>query len=341
MFDYNQTGVLMDFDLIIVGAGVAAAAALDALNGRHLRIAVIDKAQSAGGRCATRRIAEAENAPWLDSGAQYFTARSPALQGKVLSWEKQNWLRPWSPRIVRLDSHSRLQPSPDQQTRWVSPNGLNRLVRQVMAGHNSNTVQLVTGTRLTRARYTQGQWQLNDHQGASWQARHLLLSTPPEQARALLDQSHAALVPDIDMHACLAVLLGCETAIPFDALFGSHESGAISWAANNLSKLKLNPANGLWSVHANPQFSAALTDPVEAAEHIRETFAALCQLSPDQFQPLHHHLWRYARPVQSHAHPTPAQLLACNLALAGDWMHGGRIEGAWLSGLAAVQALYG
>ncbi len=330
----------MDFDLIIVGAGVAAAAALDALNGQRLRIAVIDKAQSAGGRCATRRTAKAENAPWLDSGAQYFTARSPALQGKVHRWVEQGWVRAWTPRIVRQNRNNRLEPSPDDQVRWVSPNGLNRLVRQVMAEPNSNTVQLVTGARLLSARRKHHQWQLHDHQGASWRARHLLVSAPPAQARALLGEAHAAHVPDIDMHACLAVLLASDTALPFDAVFGAHDDGALSWAANNLSKLSANPATGLWTVHAKPQFSAAVSDPAEAAQHMRTAFAAVCQLDPKDFQSVHHHLWRYARPVQTQVHHTPATLLACNLALAGDWMHGGRIEGAWLSGQAAAQALY-
>lgn len=330
----------MDFDLIIVGAGVAAAAALDALNGRGLRIAVIDKARSAGGRCATRRLDKAENAPWLDSGAQYFTARSPSLQGKVHSWVEQGWLQAWSPRIVRLDNNGGLETSPDDQTRWVSPNGLNRLVRQIMTEPNSNTVQLVSGTRLLGARRDQDYWQLNDHQGAHWRARHLLLSAPPAQARALLGETFAAHVPEIDMHACLAVLLASDEAISFDALFGSHDDGEISWAANNLSKLSANPDSGLWTVHANPHFSAAVSDPAAAAQQLRASFATLCQLNPASFQPVHHHLWRYARPVQAQVHQTSAALLDCNLALAGDWMHGGRIEGAWLSGQAAAQALY-
>lgn len=329
----------MDFDLIIIGAGVAAASALDTLAGRGLRIALIDKARSAGGRCATRRLSRDPQSPWLDSGAQYFTARSAALRQPLERWRAQGWLHNWSPRIACLNDQAVPQPSPDQQTRWVSPLGLNRFVRQVIAEHNQS-IEMLLGTRVLSARPSAHGWQLEDDQARQWQCRRLLVTAPPAQARDLLPATLATALPAVEMQACLAVLLSCEHALDFDALFGGRSTSGIGWAANSLSKLERAPARGLWTLHADAQFSHGITDPEQAAQDLTDRFTSVCGLPTHAFTPVHQHLWRYARPAQAQIHDTPSMLLAQQLAIAGDWMHGGRVEGAWLSGQAAARALY-
>ncbi len=329
----------MDFDLIIVGAGMGAAAALESVSELNLRIAVIDKARSVGGRCATRRTDASPDAPWLDSGAQYFTARSAAFQQHVANWSSSGWLQPWSPRIARLGDNGLIHPSPDQQTRWIAPSGMNQFVRQLLAEHSAQT-QIVTSTRITRARLDAGMWQLQDEHAGQWRCKRLLITAPPAQTRDLLGDELATHVPDVHMQPCLAALARTSQPVAFDALFGASSHASIAWAANNLSKLGSAPQAGLWTIHAHPHFSLAQSPPQDAAQQLCAHFAELCELPTKAMELVHHHVWRYARPAQAQFHQTPTVLLTQQLALAGDWMNGGRIEGAWLSGRNAALALY-
>ncbi len=95
-------------------------------------------------------------------------------------------------------------------------------------------------------------------------------------------------------------------------------------------------------VHAGTAFSQAqIETPAESvAEVLLAAFFVAIQQSPRPAYALSAHRWLYAL-----AQP-PLYLGALvdadrQIALGGDWCHGSRIEGAWLSGLAlAEQARY-
>ena len=91
-------------------------------------------------------------------------------------------------------------------------------------------------------------------------------------------------------------------------------------------------------MHASPAWSARTlrSAPEDVAPLLLgELFAAL-GIPHQQTEHLHAHRWSFARPVQE-------ARLDClweedrSLAVCGDWCLGGRVEGAYLSGVAAAE----
>ena len=75
--------------------------------------------------------------------------------------------------------------------------------------------------------------------------------------------------------------------------------------------------------------------PEELLRQMEEAFAALGGAAPQRWSL---HRWRYAdsAPALDAGHGWQAGL---GLGLCGDWLHGGKVEGAWLSGQEAARRL--
>ena len=68
-----------EYDIIVVGAGIAGLMASGYLIKAGYRVAVLEKARGVGGRMATRRIGEAV----CDHGAQYFSVKGRYIPSVV------------------------------------------------------------------------------------------------------------------------------------------------------------------------------------------------------------------------------------------------------------------
>jgi len=147
---------------------------------------------------------------------------------------------------------------------------------------------------------------------------------------------------------CWAVLLelATPTQVSMDAIF--VKEGAASWIARQSTKPGRQSARlrdieevpEQWVLHFSPEFSAKELEAsaeriseLAAAELARvlgrtvEVAAALC------------HRWLYASYNNA---ITPCGVLfdkKMQLALAGDWTLGGRVENAWISGTEAAHML--
>ena len=132
-------------------------------------------------------------------------------------------------------------------------------------------------------------------------------------------------------------MMGCWTVIasfaeklniPFDAAFINGE--IIGWISKNNSK----PARqGLetWTMHANPQWSQQWIE-LEKEEAGKRILECAKRLGLDcQNAQISVHRWRYAS-GSIDANPGFRTYQHLKLGLCGDWLHGGRVEGAWLSG---------
>lgn len=333
-------------DFMIIGAGVAGMAAAECLTGAGASVRVIDKASTPGGRCATRRTEPAADAPWFDYGAQYFTARDQRLSARVEQDLAAGRLTTWTPTIARAEKAGPtwlLTPSPDDRQRLIGPQGLNHWVRDRLGAAGINVDCASHATHLSRDSH---RWQVITDDGRRLSADRVLVTTPAAQAQTLLGSQAAYIKPlaaaDHALSACHSLVISAPALDDAQAIFIAD--GALSWAGDNSHKAGVSdqPMH-LWTLHAGAPYSDARveTPTRELAGELMAEFASLSGQSVANLSLLHAHRWRYARPGPGA--PDEDTLYWCDedegLALAGDWLAGGRVEGAWLSGHNAAQRL--
>jgi predicted NAD/FAD-dependent oxidoreductase len=138
------------------------------------------------------------------------------------------------------------------------------------------------------------------------------------------------------MKACWTMMahLPNQLTTDFDAAFVNQE--IISWICQNGSK-PMRQGN-TWTIHGSPDWSQ---DHVELSKEDAQEQMIQC-LTTIGFNcedaEISMHRWRYA---SGGLENSIGFLLLPNvgLGLCGDWLNGGRVEGAWLSGFNLALAL--
>ena len=314
-------------DCAIIGAGWAGLSAAALLKACGREALVLDKARGPGGRSSTRR----QGGFTLDHGAQYFTARSEAFIQQVQAWRDLGLIQAWDPTIDVVGA----RPDNAGQTpaeRLVGVPGMNAVLSYLAKNQRCQF-----GWRLESMQFD-GHWQLVSSEGERIQARQLLLTAPAPQALALLGSDHplAKQVAAVRMAPCWTLMLGFDRKLEQGADAAFVNEGPISWLARNGTRPGRKEES--WVAQASGSWSREhLEDSAdEVADKLLAAFHALVPAASDRRPALKTaHRWRYAQAEN----PLDCQFLACpeqNLAVAGDWCAGNRIEGAWTSGRAAA-----
>lgn len=322
-------------DVLVVGSGVSGLMAAHALRQRGLRVLVVDKGRSVGGRLATRRLGPGQ----ADHGAQFFTVRTAEFQAWVDPWLAEGLLFRWATGW----SDGSLAPAAfDGPPRYAVQGGMNALAKHLAEG-----LDVHTGVRLLAVQATAGGWQAIAETGQRYTARALLLTPPVPQSLDLLDagavplaHTDRAVLERIRYAPCLAGLFRVDRPplLPEPGAL-QRPGNDIPWMADNQRK-GISPDAIIVTVHAGPEPSRRLYETPDA-----EALALLSDGLAPWLAPgtavLEAQLkrWRYALPTVLHDRRA---LLAAGLpplAFAGDAFGGPRVEGAALSGLAAGQAL--
>jgi predicted NAD/FAD-dependent oxidoreductase len=122
----------------------------------------------------------------------------------------------------------------------------------------------------------------------------------------------------------------------FDALFGGDHPLFDFIAVENS---KPGRQSNFIIVHATPEWSTQHleSDPAEISELIREALSETFQVTTKAKLS---HRWRYARPTNpKFTAQKGIYQVSPNLWVAGDYLAGGRVEGAYLSGLEAAERI--
>lgn len=313
----------MSIDTVVIGAGWAGLTAARVMARAGRKVVVLEKSRGPGGRSATRRSDGAR----FDHGAQYFTARSAAFGRQLQQWLDAGLVQPWRPRLAVIGDKS-AHHDPEEVSRFVAAPGMNAVCRHFAADLDCRFEQRVSTLRFDR------EWQLELDSGEHLQARRLLITAPPAQTAALLgvsDPLHDTLA-EAAFNPCVAGMISFEK--PFDPGFDAafvNQPGALSWIARNSSKPGRKGND--WVLHATAEWSRAqLEAPADQqARQLAEAFGDLVGESLPPASSCTAHLWRYAQASD----PLDRGMIvdeARRLAIAGDWLSGSRIEGAWTSG---------
>lgn len=336
-------------DVIVVGAGIAGLAAARRLVEAGLQVCVLEKSRGFGGRMATRRVATAQGEVRVDHGAQYFTCRSSEFQEFVKPLIDQGVVAPWLEAIPTLTPEGIL-PADSAHTypRYCCLQGMNSLAKILAAGLTIHRDQRVTQVKLN----ANNCWQVTTETGEVFEGQALILTPPPRQSLDLLGseaqgRDWLSEVRSIEFNPCLAVLAGYVPEQNLGALPAGlrwQNDPLISWSAIDSSKRPQSSAPVL-VFHSTPEF-ARRYEPQQAPEAIQTLLDhATQQLYPHLQLDLRRpewtqaHFWRYAQPLNPLGRHWIGSALPAPLILCGCWCTAGRVEGAFLSGQAAAQAL--
>ena len=332
----------------IVGAGMAGLSCAQALTAAGHTVHLFEKSRGASGRLSTRRgDGNGAGPPWqCDHGAQYFTASDPAFRAEVARWQQAGAAALWNARIASFDgSHWSAALTPVAPAAPVAPVerfvGTPRMAAPAacMLQGLGGQAQLHTQTTVQQVQHGPEGWAITSAEHGGHPSRYgaLVLAVPAPQVLPLLagvSTAGTALAASVRMRGSWALMLRCAARVdlPFDGAF--INAGPLRWVARDSSKPGRSCAE-TWLLHASAEWTDAhmedSADDVAAA--LLAAFADLGGPAPAAWTA---HRWRYAD-------TEPALELGCawdaalGLGLCGDWLHGGKVEGAWRSGQALAQ----
>ncbi len=345
--------------IAVVGAGVAGLVCARTLLDNGIEAVVFDKGRGPGGRLASRRSPDLA----VDLGAQYFTARDPRFRRFVSSWIDDGLAAPWNGRIGAVDGRGGGPSDTAPLERLVGTPSMSTLARHlardltVQTSHRIDRVERRNGALLLRGTAAPEGTRLGPRDPTEGDPVELgtfdavVLCLPPAQAHAIVDgvsAQLAAALAGVSFDPCIALGFVPENAdalraVPFDGLFVGRDDDPdrlLAWVARDSSK-PMRPGTETWVVHAAPEWSRAhLTAPRETLERtLLDELARVLGLDPVRASASALQRWAFARACATLSHPLFDD--EARIGVGGDWTAGGRVEGAFLAGVALAGRLMG
>ncbi|MGM0767589.1 MAG: NAD(P)/FAD-dependent oxidoreductase [Pseudomonadota bacterium] len=322
--------------MAIVGSGLAGLSAARMLTEQGVSATLFEKSRGPGGRLASKRVSGGS----ADIGAQYFTIRNPAFGSFLERYAGPDAYAIWHARLGFQKSDGSWQPFPEE-ARYVGTPRMTAISRALASG-----LDLQAETRIAQLARNDGGWTLTDTEHrAHGPFDAVIVTAPPAQARDLLASSQ---LPELAAHLDepVSAILPCwavaayfaePPATEFQGLRPDHD--VLYWAGNNSSKPGRDDQGQWWVLHATPGWSAANEDtpPAEVARALVAAFQATTGNSPEPTDIVPHR-WLYARSADTRR-PGCLWFAAEGIGLAGDWLSGGRVEGAFESASDLIAAM--
>lgn len=322
--------------IAIVGSGLSGLTAGIRLREQGHAVKVFEKSRGPGGRMAAKRVSGGS----ADMGAQYFTARNPEFLPFLREYAGEQTFSAWPGRFGFRNEQGEWSSFPEEP-RYVGTPRMTAITRALSAH-----VEVVPETRVATMSRTDLGWTLSDTGGSRLgEFDQVIITAPPAQARALLADSK---LPDLagrldepveKVLPCWAVAAHFSQA-PWDMHEGMRvEHPVLYWVANNSSKPAREDSGQWWVLHAAPDWTEQHVDtpPREVANLMVEAFRDLAGFrgEPDDVVT---HRWLYAR-SENGDQPGHLWFPDDNIGIAGDWLSGGRVEGAFNSACGLVDAI--
>jgi renalase len=323
------TGKSRNNAIAVIGAGIAGLSCATMLQQAGLAVRVFEKSRGPAGRMSTRRGPDWQ----CDHGAQYFTARQADFRAEVERWRQAGVAALWEPALHVLGGSPDRVPDATLE-RFV---GLPRMTAP--AHYLADALAVTPQTRIVELKGTPDGWRLRAaEQGWIDQPyAAVMLAIPAPQAAPLLGQPAsglAAVAASAAMRGCWALMLRYPAlaGLSFDAAFVNE--GPLRWIARDSSKPgRRGPET--WLLHASAEWSEAHLElpPESVAGELLQAFGEIGAAPPAAWTA---HRWLYADtapPLDYGCAWDPDR----KLGLCGDWLNGGKVEGAWLSGRRLAQ----
>ena len=309
----------------VIGAGLAGLSCATRLQEDGFKVQLFEKSLGPSGRMSTR-----SGEDWsADHGAQYFTARSPLFIEELQTWMSAGVAGAWYP-ILKVFEGNEWRDGSVSENRYVGIPAMNSPGKYLAMNLSIEFNQTID--QISRHN---SKWSLHSIESGNIddQFDWLVIALPAPQAFILtkfVDQTIEKSSKAFNMLGCWTVMtrFSEKPHVSFDAAFVNDE--IISWVSRNNSKPGRTGQES-WTFQANPKWSQEWIelDKEEACKLILDCAEKL----GFNFQnaEISTHRWRYASESLS-SMPEFSFFENLKLGLCGDWLHGGRVEGAWLSG---------
>lgn len=317
--------------IAIIGAGLSGIVAANGLRD-VADVTVFDKSRGVAGRMSTRRTDSFE----FDHGAQYFTARDPQFKAAVNHAVLAGHVAPWNGKAV-YHKDGKYEPDTGGQ-RYVSTPRMNSWAKTMAEGLNVKTSHRATHVSREADRWSVHFDGQNTAHGFDW----IIMAAPAPQVVVTLPSyvSFADDLAKVQMQPCFALMLGLKSLPNVDWQTLRDEDGPASWIAINSAKPGRPNARPTLMVHAGPAWSQAHVDADkdDIAAHMLRATQAVMDIEPSDIDYQTVHRWLYASVLRGAGQDSLVDLES-QLAACGDWCPGGRVEGAYISGLSVAERI--
>jgi len=320
--------------IAIIGAGLAGLSAAIRLKqnlGARCEITIFDKSRGVGGRMSTRYADAYE----FDHGAQYFTVTSPEFSDFLQPYIRQGDVARWDARALYLKNG--ILETDRGGIRFVATPRMNSLCKALAAPFQVHLAHRVK--KISRG--ADGIWTLKfetqDHHTGFHQ---LILAIPSVQALDLIssDDANRAAIEKTRMVACFALMVGAENLPDFGWDTLRVNGLPIDWLSINSAKPGRKKNVATLMVHAAPEWSDSYVNAnrEDVQSIIEDSVSMLLNWEIKQAPHRVLHRWLYASVTDNPDVPCFYNSQT-GLGICGDWCLGGRVEGAFQSGVALAQ----
>ena len=313
-----------DCDCLIVGAGISGLLAAATLKRGGANVRILEKGRGLGGRMATRR----RDGAIFDHGAQFFTVRDQRFRTWASNWIRMGLAKEWY-TLAGSGIHYR------------GEKGMTSIAKLITADYS---LDIRRNTQVEKIVRENGRWWLTCEDGREHHARTLLLTAPVPQSLELLRTGEVDL-PDNDLSELSAIKFGrCIAAMAIlerESAIEAHggalklEGQPITWIGDNQRK-GISPVPSV-TIHSTPEFADEYWD-IHDDVRLPLLLEAAAPYLKSNIVSCEGRRWGYSHPIGTYSQEsyTNPEL---GLAIAGDGLAGGRVEGAAVSGLAAAEEL--
>ena len=314
------------YDSIIIGAGISGLTAAKHLQKLGKSILVIDKSRGVGGRMATRRIGDRV----FDHGAQFFTVRSETFATLISDALEKQIVHKWCDGFLFGDNE-KFEQRKDGYPRYCGTKGMTSLAKMLSVG-----LDITLQERITKLSFD-GEWQVEGK--STYRAKSLILTPPIPQTLELLTSisfSNKESLEEIQYNPCFAVMVSTSKPSNIPSPGGiKNYSSDIEWVGDNQQK-GISPNPGI-TIHATAEFTEENWDMDfdQVADTLIQQVKKSITGDVIEYQV---HRWRYCGPKKVYPQRCFVADELC-MVVCGDAFAGPKVEGAFLSGVAAGETM--